>query len=507
MNTKLPFRRLFLLLCCLWAGTLAAQPGPDCTWTLGYYDLFDVPNTGLLVINFCGDSGLEYEHITSAEMSFLSTNACISDQNGQLLFYTNGISVRNGSHQIMTNGSNIGDNDDPDIGVVGLPMIQGALILPFPEHPHQYVLFHQAMFVEGDYLGARPLYYSVIDMSSQGGAGAVVQNSAILSNDTLEYGKMAATRHANGRDWWVAVPRLSDGSLFMYLLGPDGVTNTGVTEPDVVRYREFGNAIFSPDGRYYVNASSSSSFSLWGFDRCSGTFSLIEHYFDPESPEDPGLVCFSPNSRYLYFTKLETICQFDVQAASVSASRVIVAEYDGFTMPWGNSGFDMPADFYKPQLAPDGKIYISSLGNLPLLHVIERPDEPGVACQVTPRAIELPVGVAGLPNMPNFRLGALVGSPCDTLIMNSVQQPAKDLAPLHVFPNPAQTHFTIASSKPATLLRLYDGMGRQVLVQALAAGQPEHRIALPASLPAGVYVAVAEGREGILGRARVVVAR
>lgn len=110
--------------------------------------------------------------------------------------------------------------------------------------------------------------------------------------------------------------------------------------------------------------------------------------------------------------------------------------------------------------------------------------------------------------MPNYRLGALSGSPCDTLIMNSVQQPAaKDLAPLRIFPNPAQTHFTVAIDTPATLLRLYDGMGRQVLVQALAAGQPEHRIALPASLPAGVYVAVAEGSDGVLGRARVVVTR
>ncbi|HRK82976.1 MAG TPA: hypothetical protein PLZ12_16140 [Saprospiraceae bacterium] len=36
MNTKSPFRRLFLLLSCLWAGTLAAQPGPDCNWMTGF---------------------------------------------------------------------------------------------------------------------------------------------------------------------------------------------------------------------------------------------------------------------------------------------------------------------------------------------------------------------------------------------------------------------------------------------------------------------------------------
>jgi len=482
-----------------------AQSAAGCRWVLGYYDEV-VPNNGVLVINFCDNNGLEYEHISSASMSFIATNACISDDNGQLLFYTNGISVQNSSHQTMTNGSDIGRNDDPVINIVGLPMLQGALILPFPEHPDQYVLFHEEMFVEGDWLGARPLYYSVVDMSSENGAGALVQNSVVLSNDTLEYGKIAATRHANGRDWWVAVPRLSDGSLFMYLLGPDGVTNTGVTEPGVIRYREFGNAIFSPDGRYYVNASSSSSFSLWGFDRCSGTFSLIEHYFDPESPEDPGIVCFSPNSRYLYFTKLENVCQFDVEAASVSESRVVVAEHDGFTAPWGNSGFDMPTDFYHVQLAPDGKIYISSLVALPFLHIIEQPNEPGAVCNVRQHALELPISVSSLPNMPNYRLGALPGSPCDTLIMNSVHQAeVKELAPMRIFPNPAQSYFTIATDAPATLLRLYDGMGRQVFAQALASGQPEHRIALPAGLPAGVYVAVAVGSEGVLGRARVVV--
>jgi hypothetical protein len=32
--------------------------------------------------------------------------------------------------------------------------MQGALILPYPERPDQYVLFHEEMLVEGDWLGA-----------------------------------------------------------------------------------------------------------------------------------------------------------------------------------------------------------------------------------------------------------------------------------------------------------------------------------------------------------------
>ena len=72
--------------------------------------------------------------------------------------------------------------------------------------------------------------------------------------------------------------------------------------------------------------------------------------------------------------------------------------------------------FATAQLAPDGKIYICTAFSTPLLHVIEYPNRKGVACQVHQRAIHLPnYNDYSIPNFPNFRLGPVDGSACDTL--------------------------------------------------------------------------------------------
>ncbi|MBX2928758.1 MAG: T9SS type A sorting domain-containing protein [Saprospiraceae bacterium] len=498
------------LLLALLLGSMSAasaQPGPDCRWLTGYFEALTNPIYGSIGLNFCA-GGLDITPITPPT-SFLATNASISDEQGNLLCYTNGVSVFNASHQIMMNGHNLNPGGLMGLDALGLSMPQGALILPVPEQAGKYMLIHEGgIFVEGISLAASPLYYSLIDMELDDGNGAVVEKNVVLRTDTLEHGKIVATRHANGRDWWIVAPRYSDGSLLRLLLSPQGIEDMGPTQPGLIQQVDFGNATFSPDGRYYVNAGGFSFFTILGFDRCSGEFFFIE-YYETEGFQEPfSLVAFAPNSRYLYHFTGNYVFQFDVEAADIGSSGTIVAEYDGYAEDIPDN-FPATTDFYMPQLAPDGKIYVTTLGFAPYLHVIEQPDLPGTDCQVIQRGIELPIIVSSLPNFPNFNLGVLQGSPCDSIISSSTNHwPLAETEPLHIFPNPAQGYFTIATGAPGTpwaYLRLYDSTGRQVLVQSLAAGQPEHRIALPPGLPAGVYVAVAEGSEGVLGRGRVVV--
>jgi PKD repeat protein len=63
--------------------------------------------------------------------------------------------------------------------------------------------------------------------------------------------------------------------------------------------------------------------------------------------------------------------------------------------------------------APDGKIYIFDF--LKQIHVINKPNEKGSACDVRQGYIILPEYPAGIPYYPNYRLGPLDGSACDTL--------------------------------------------------------------------------------------------
>ena len=72
------------------------------------------------------------------------------------------------------------------------------------------------------------------------------------------------------------------------------------------------------------------------------------------------------------------------------------------------------------------------------MHVIDKPDLKGAACEPKQNAITLPVYITwAIPFFPNFRLGPLKGSPCDTLSTTPTQEINK-IRQLSIYPNPAQ---------------------------------------------------------------------
>ncbi len=72
--------------------------------------------------------------------------------------------------------------------------------------------------------------------------------------------------------------------------------------------------------------------------------------------------------------------------------------------------------------APDGRIYVvPGAASSRFLHVIERPDLPAEDCRLVQHKIDLKKSNArSAPNIPNFRLGPLDGSPCDTLGLDNL---------------------------------------------------------------------------------------
>ena len=88
--------------------------------------------------------------------------------------------------------------------------------------------------------------------------------------------------------------------------------------------------------------------------------------------------------------------------------------YDGYLEPPAG----MPIFFGLPQLGPDGKIYYFYAGQK-WVHYIAQPNKKGKACNVVQRAFKMPVSAKGLPFYPNYRLGPIDGSVCDTLGLNN----------------------------------------------------------------------------------------
>jgi hypothetical protein len=117
------------------------------------------------------------------------------------------------------------------------------------------------------------------------------------------------------------------------------------------------------------------AFRLYDFDRCTGSLSAPVTVAVPDTVVSTPWACFSPNSRYLYFSNwAKTVYQYDTQADKVSGSVQLVGEYDGFESVWG-----LPATPYPMGIGPDKRIYLTSGNGVNYLHTIEKPDLPNPA--------------------------------------------------------------------------------------------------------------------------------
>ncbi|MBK6997458.1 MAG: PKD domain-containing protein [Lewinellaceae bacterium] len=150
---------------------------------------------------------------------------------------------------------------------------------------------------------------------------------------------------------------------------------------------------------------------IFDFDRCNGVLSnplFISVQDDADNNLYAGLA-WSADGHYLYAAEIKRILQFDMWASDIAASKSIVAERDTeYSCP-----FEVNLAYL--ELGPDGYIYGRSLGGQNCMHRIKYPERSGVACEVQQHYYSFDYPYVNLPHFPNFRLGPVDGSPCDTL--------------------------------------------------------------------------------------------
>jgi hypothetical protein len=215
------------------------------------------------------------------------------------------------------------------------------------------------------------------------------------------------------------------------------------------------SAEFSPDGSQFAHKIGAIGVFIYDFDRCNGTVSnrryipRVSNYFG----EVYAGICFSPNSRYLYCTNDTSVTQYDTYAADIPNSATIVGVWDRTIL---NTLWQDNTKFFQMMNAPNGKIYITAPGGALMWHTIHNPNGAGAACDLRLHDVLLPTfNLATTPNFPNFRLGALRGSPCDTL---GIEEGAEyvcvpyvstestilgDLGGVKVYPNPTSNILNI----------------------------------------------------------------
>ena len=340
------------------------------------------------------NSGVPTSHKNSA-MSHNYGCATISDSLGNLLFYTNGMTVYDRDNHVMPQGT----------GLLGSTTgYQNCIIVPIPERTDEYYIFTVGT-CDNISLTCVGLHYSIVKMNLNNGLGDVdpqFKNIPLAQSDkAIE--KITAVKHVNGTDYWIVVRNLSEpeNEFHSYLVTKAGI-NTIPKRSSCLLFvpaahgTNRGAIKISPDGKYLVSLNiygyaGTNGNEIGYFDASSGQISLV-YTFNPMNFNEHGAE-FSPNNRFLYMTSLQTqqerILQFDMSKLSV-VSTFMASEIE---IAAGNKATGI-------QLGPNGKIYVAR-NNREYLGVINFPDMVGAACGYDSMGVYLD-GRYGKYSLPQF---------------------------------------------------------------------------------------------------------
>lgn len=316
---------------------------------------------------------------------FGEANASVCDAAGRLLFYTEGYYVWDRNGNLMPNGNYLTPQSSTNSITPTTSTTQGVLIVPIPGSPYQYLVFSLTAAELGPNAGK--LYYSVVDMSLNGGMGDVVpgQKAIFMDNGLTE--KMISVV-GKGCNIWLIV-----GSIQQLGFKAFEITESGVNTNPVLSVMGAGSTISGGMGALAISPDKTKIAATW----MGGSRGAEIYDFDPATGmvSNPLAlmplwsscygVCFSPDGSKLYINDHVSglMRQFDLSsnsAAAILASNTVLGACD-------------PTQI---KLAPNNKLYFQSSGTS--LGVISSPDLAGTACSYNPNGLQL------LPNT-YFHLG------------------------------------------------------------------------------------------------------
>jgi len=334
--------------------------------------------------------------------------ATISDRNGNLLFYTDGVEVWDKNHSLMPNGSDLLGHESST---------QSVLIIPRAgSNNTQYYIF-TVDEPDPEKTENHGLNYSLVDLSLNNGRGDVVTSEKNIHLPTYDLGdqletqlkcaeKLTAVQHNDGLSIWVITHFID--SFYAFQVDANGVdidpvislSNT-VVPSGGYKQNGIGYLKASPDGTKIGIVHSQTSFSnqsgpktqskqtgkvlVYDFDSATGQVSNEISLLNNRIPYGLG---FSPNTTKLYTTVNaydpngnpvgSSLFQYDLLAANIPGSQVEI-----------NSSSNVAGAL---QLAIDGKIYRAGYptrGSATHISVINDPESKGIACNYQSNVVSL----------------------------------------------------------------------------------------------------------------------
>ncbi|HYV94323.1 MAG TPA: T9SS type A sorting domain-containing protein [Chitinophagales bacterium] len=413
--------------------------------------------------------------VTDGALSTTEGCSSISDVLGNLLFYTNGVSVWNRNNQLMPNGTGL----DGDISTS-----QSGLIVPDPaSNGSDYYIFTLAN--DG---GANGFRYSIVDMTEDSGLGDVITKNVLIQDNVTE--RMAAQKQLNGEGYWIVVHDWGSNAFDAYSLTSSGlqltpvISNVGMVHTTAQIQNTYGQMKFSTCTDQLALATGYlDTVQLLDFDPVTG---ILSNPISLPMPDHVYGVEFSSAGNNLYVTNYDmygTLLQYDLTSNiqdSIIASRKVLS---------------LTEDLYALQLGPDYKIYVNKSFSSQL-NVINSPNTPGYDCDYVDNALNLDpnyLGITsglGLPEFPQ-NIFKTEGS-CFANGINEVTASGKNL----LYPNPSGDEFTVnlSNQHSQSTIVVFDAEGNRV---AQFNEVSEGKISFGKNLSAGIYLVQIRNDAGV----------
>jgi gliding motility-associated-like protein len=360
-NSKSTLFVLLMILC----GTLSAQDHLyNKVWIYG------------------GNSGIDFSSGSpqpiAAKMKQLEGVASVTGPDGRLLFYTNGATIWNRNHEVMSNGTDLAPYWNGQELPTTRSTSQAAVIVPMPDSAKYYV------FSLTQLPGPR-LFYSIVDMDLNGCMGGVEPGRRAILFDGIDLSEKMTAVRGNNCNVWLLVHDINKPIFRSYEITNNGINSSPVlsTSAEVpgpadpgYKHDSYVNGVIkvSPDRTKIALASGiGQRIELHDFDAATGKVSGGKVLY--EGTEKGYGVCFSPDNSKLYASIGNEICQYNIglpDLAAIINSRVAISA----AVPHSSEslGIDM-------QLAPDNKIYAGGTASHVTLFTINEPNMPGMGCK------------------------------------------------------------------------------------------------------------------------------